>query len=169
MRKNQRLQKTRSMEQKLLGWFFLALILMIIPLPLSLQFYRPYTVLLVIFYWTLMARGAISLTLIWLLGLFTDLCTGTLFGQHAVAFVAVVYLLMKWQSQFRSFSLLQQSLFVLGFAGMAAGIEFWIFGVFQKITPPGAYWGAALLTGLCWPWFGFLLKRRDLHLSGLLS
>jgi len=83
----------------------LALILTLCPMPHWLILSRPVWVLLVLFFWALILPGRLIITLAWIVGIFLDVLSGTLLGEHAIALTLVTYLVSRLNNQLWMFSL----------------------------------------------------------------
>lgn len=136
-------------------WLFLfslllALVLdsLIITLPSSAIF--PSFSLLIVFYWAghFLDRSYIATAFI--MGLLNDTLFQTPLGAHALIFISLVYLLSRHRLHFRSFSYLQQALFVTGYF-VIFQIASWFF--FNPVLPNEQslyYWLMPIIAGICW-------------------
>lgn len=139
----------------------LALIICLLPLPISMVWYRPDLVLLVLMFWLVDSEGEIGLLTVWLTGLLVDLSTGTLIGVHCVGYLAVAYVILKINQQLKLYSIMTYYLVM----GLLVFMYYLILlltqtimgnyqGVLQTITMP-------VLTILLLPWlFWFLTQIR---------
>jgi rod shape-determining protein MreD len=66
------------------------LILMILPLPESVLYYRPHWVALMLIYWSLALPERVGLWFAFFSGIVVDVSQGTLLGQHALALVIII-------------------------------------------------------------------------------
>ena len=96
----------------------------VLPLPDAIAFLRPAWLLLAMIYWTIALPHRIGVVWAALVGLFQDVLTGTVLGQHALAMVMVVYIAQSVYKRMRVFPALQQSAVVFMLAGVAALISF---------------------------------------------
>ncbi|MBI5042177.1 MAG: rod shape-determining protein MreD [Gammaproteobacteria bacterium] len=136
----------------------LALLLVNLPLPDVLRILRPDWVLLVLLYWAMALPHRVGVGIAWLLGLFTDVLTGTLLGQHALAYSIVIYLMLKLHQRLRLHPLWQQSLSILSLLALSQLLLLWINGMIGRPVHSWLYWLPSLLGALLWP-FVFLLLR----------
>jgi rod shape-determining protein MreD len=73
---------------------------------------RPEFALLVLLYWLLRAPHMCNIGTAWLVGLLTDLASGSLFGQYALAYVLTAFIAVTYQRRLALFSYWQQSGYV---------------------------------------------------------
>jgi rod shape-determining protein MreD len=142
---------------------FLALILMIVPLPLSWQWMRPEWITLMLIYWVLREPDKVGVLTGWSLGLVMDIVGGVLLGQYALAMAVVVYLTHRLRNRMRFF-LFWQELFVvmilIGFSQLLLVTIEWLIG-----HPPRTvwYWSSTVLSVLLWPLFNRMIQYNILR------
>ena len=90
----------------------LAMGLRIAPLPPSLAVLNPDWVLLVLIYWSLAMPERVGIFHAWTFGLLTDVLTGRLLGQYALAYSLIIYICLKLHKRLRQFPFLQQGVFI---------------------------------------------------------
>jgi rod shape-determining protein MreD len=73
---------------------------------------RPEFALLVMLYWLLRAPHMCNIGTAWLIGLLTDLASGSLFGQYALAYVLTAFIAVIYQRRLALFNYWQQSGYV---------------------------------------------------------
>lgn len=137
-----------------------ALLLTLLPMPEWINAFRPVWVLLVLIFWALILPGRVSITLAWIMGIFLDVLSGTLLGEHALALTLVIYLAARLNNQLRMFSLFQQGMAVLF---MVLGYRFILFCIqgFLGDLPEGwFYWLSALTNMVLWPWVFIIMRDR---------
>lgn len=144
-----------------------ALILMILPLPDSVQIYRPNWVALVLIYWSMALPKRVGLWFAFVTGIFLDTSQGTLLGQHTLALVVVVFLNMNFYQRIRVLVLAQQAIYVFVLLLINQVLVAWVEGILGRPTPLLAYFGAPLVGMLIWPWVFVVLRdiRRKTALS----
>ncbi|MDV3237284.1 MAG: rod shape-determining protein MreD [Gammaproteobacteria bacterium] len=138
--------------------FVAALVLTVVPLPDDLRILRPDWVLLVLIYWCMALPQRVGVGIGWLLGLFTDVLTGTLLGQHALAYGLVAFLTLKLHQRLRLYPLWQQALSMLVLLALGQLLMLWINGIVGRPIHSWLYWMPSLTGALLWP-FVFLLLR----------
>lgn len=74
---------------------------------------RPDFVLLVIIFWILRAPDKCNIGTAWFIGLWVDLATGGVFGQHALAYTVTTFMAVIYQRRLVLFSNTQQLVYVL--------------------------------------------------------
>ena len=90
----------------------LAMCLRIAPWPGALAVFNPDWVLLTLIYWSLAVPERVGIFHAWTFGLLTDVLTGRLLGQYALAYSMVIYICLKLHKRLRQFPLIQQGLFI---------------------------------------------------------
>lgn len=134
-------------------------LLMLFPLPEWGEAVRPYFIALVLVYWTVEGSFRISLGISFLIGLFLDVATASLLGQHALGLVVMVYLVQRFRSRIRFFPMWQQSLSVLALLINDRFILLWIL-LFQGSRQfEWNFWLAPFVGALLWPWLFLLMDR----------
>ncbi|MCW8873557.1 MAG: rod shape-determining protein MreD [Xanthomonadales bacterium] len=136
-----------------------AMLLTLIPLPAFVDPLRPYWVALVLIYWCLETQGLISLGLAFVVGLALDLLTGSLFGQHALSLVVLVYLVTRFRARIRFFPPWQQALSVLALLVNDRIILLWIMSLRGEPLPAIDFWAAPVVGTAIWPWLFLILDR----------
>jgi rod shape-determining protein MreD len=146
----------------------LGLLLMLFPLPPAGDMLRPYFLALVLIYWTVEGDFRLGLGTSFALGLFLDIATASLLGQHALGLVIIVYLVQRFRSRIRFFPMWQQALAVLVLLVNDRIILLWIL-LFQGSTQISwTFWLAPLSGALLWPWLFLALDRvRRVARSGV--
>jgi rod shape-determining protein MreD len=87
-----------------------ALLLALLPMPLSLQPLRPYWLALVLAYWVMEDPDRIGLGFAFLIGLVADLVIGSLLGEQALRLVVITFILQRFRARLRFFPMSQQAL-----------------------------------------------------------
>lgn len=128
-----------------------AFVLTNLPLPEALRPMRPDWVLLVLIYWCMALPHRVGVGFGWLAGLFTDVLTGMLLGQHALAYSLVIFLTLKLHQRLRLYPLWQQSLSILVLLALGQLLLLWINGMIGRPIHSWAYWMPSLLGALLWP------------------
>ena len=93
--------------------FIVAMMLLVLPLPDWVIWYRPAWVLMVLLFWLVIMPERIGIGAAWMVGLLLDLLTGTVLGQHAIVLTVMAYFIIKFQAQIRSFPVWQKMLLIL--------------------------------------------------------
>ncbi len=136
--------------------FFLSMVLAIINLPdfvpAEMGFLRPEWVTLVLIYWLITLPKHVGIIIAWVVGMLMDLLSGSLLGQHAIAFVLVAFVISRFTQRLRMFRLWQQSIFIFAIVGMNQLINLWV-GIFTG-TVEWTFWYLlpSLISALVWSW-----------------
>jgi rod shape-determining protein MreD len=147
--------------------FLLALMLAVMPVPGWAQDFRPQWVTLALIYWCMALPQRVGVGSAWTLGIFTDVLTGTLLGQHALSLSVTAFLAVRLHRRIRIFPLWQQSLSVLVLLLVERLLSLWIIGATGRPTPSLWYWMPTLVSTLLWPWVYIVLRdvRRRFKVS----
>jgi len=160
-------QNKSSAGLVVLASLLVAMLLRIIPLPKELFFYNPDWVLLFLMYWAIAIPERIGVWHAWFIGLLSDVLTGRLMGQHALAYSVVVFVCVKLHLRWRSLPLSQQAVSVLLLLLVSQLLVFLTQGI-KGITSVGiAYWLPSLAGALVWPAIFKSLRwvRRHYHIA----
>ena len=146
--------------------FFIGMILEILPLPHWAVWARPEWVFIILLYWIVSVPHRIGFVVALIVGIAMDLLTGTLLGQHALAFIAVTYLILKFHPQLKNFPLWQQvgMIFILTLLELA--LQYWVMELAVGAPRNWGYWFPSLTTTIIWPWFCVLLRDRQEAIRG---
>lgn len=148
-----------SLRTSLLMWctLGLALLLSVVPMPEHLSVGRPLWLALVLTFWAMRYPYRVGLLTAWSLGVAQDVLYGTLFGQHGIALVLVVFLVLTLQQRLKHFPLWQHSLALLIIYGLAQLVLLWL-STLSGMRPEVIYYAVpALVSALLWPWLYMLL------------
>lgn len=144
-----------------------ALILMILPLPDSVQIYRPNWVALVLIYWSMALPKRVGLWFAFFTGIILDTSQGTLLGQHTLALLVIIFLNLNFYQRIRVLVLAQQAIYVFLLLLIDQVLVAWVEGILGRPTPLLAYFGAPFVGMLIWPWVFVVL--RDIRRKAALS
>ncbi len=147
--------------------FAAALLLTIVPLSDGLRPLRPDWVGLTLIYWSLALPERVSVGSGWLAGLFLDVLTGSLLGQHAFGLSVVAYLCVRLHQRIRLYPLWQQSLTVLMLLALHQLLSLWIERTIGRPSPGWIYWMPSVVGALLWPFVYQFLRgvRRQFSVS----
>lgn len=138
--------------------FLIAFILTLLPIPNWAVWLQPAWVLMILIYWTLAAPQRVNVGIACVTGLFLDILEGTLLGEHALAFIVVIYLVTRMYSRLRMFPVLQQSCVLFFLVLLYQFILFCIQGFLGALPTSWLFWSSALTSMLLWPWVYSLLR-----------
>lgn len=147
---------------RLTSWWFagtllVALLFMLVPLPAALEPFKPYWLALVLLYWALESEGRVGLGLAFLLGLGADLFDGVLLGEQALRLCALVFIVLRFRSRLRFFTMWQQILAVLALLLNDRILLLLVRLLSGAPMPPAAWWIAPFMGAALWPFLFLLL------------
>jgi rod shape-determining protein MreD len=152
------------------GWiitltFVVALMLTILPLPDWAQTLRPQWMALALIYWCIALPDRVGVVIGWMIGLITDVASGALMGQNAIAFALLAYLAIKLHLRMRLFPLWQQAMSIMILIALFQMITLWIRGTIGQSPPSWSYWYPSLTSMLLWPVVFMVLRgvRRQFN------
>lgn len=131
----------------------------IFAIPISLKDFNPDWVLLILIYWVLAVPERVGVFNAWVIGLFVDVLTGRLLGQHALAYALIVYASLRFHKWLRQCLLPQQSLFIFFCLFFSQAMEF-VIETFQGDAPQLAlsFWMPAFTGILLTPFIYMALR-----------
>lgn len=119
---------------------------------------KPDFVALVVLYWCVEEPRKMGFVAAWLLGMLMDVADGTLFGQHALAYIILAYAGIVLHRRVRMFAVTPQALHIIPLlllndliiviVRMLAGVDF----------PGWHYFIGSFVAGALWPPLSALLK-----------
>jgi rod shape-determining protein MreD len=136
-----------------------ALGLAIVPLPKTLDAFRPDFLVLVVFYWSIESPRAGGLTLAFMAGLALDVIKGVVLGQHALALTLMAAWATHLRLRLRVFSVLHQSLTIFALLTGYQFILFWVDGATGNPVTTFSRWLAPVIGALIWPLLAGTLSR----------
>ena len=104
----------------------MALLVTLLPLPMGWRGLRPDLVALALFYWVLVLPHRVGVATAFTVGFAQDLIEGAPLGLSSPGLMLATLLLLYNYQRIRQFDLLQQSLAILVFLLLSAGIEQWL-------------------------------------------
>lgn len=137
----------------------IAMMLRIAPWPNFAKFFNPDWILLVLIYWSLAVPERVGIFNAWFVGLLTDVLTGRLMGQHALAYSIVIFLCLKLHKRLRRFPMFQQALFVLVALLISQSLLFWTDNIRNPLRYEAAFWLPVITGTLCWSSVYSILRK----------
>jgi rod shape-determining protein MreD len=137
--------------------FIVAMMLLVLPFPDWVVWYRPAWVFMVLIFWMMVSPDRVGIGVAWFVGLFLDLLTGTMLGQHALVLSLIAYFMLKFQAQIHSFPIWQQTLLVFFLMILYVGLQYWLMALMGLGPDTWKYGLSILTTTLLWPWVSLLL------------
>lgn len=143
------------------------MILRILPLPQEFFVYNPDWILLFLIYWNMAIPARIGVGFSWFVGVFADVLTGRMLGQHALAYAIIAFLCVRLHRQLRLYPLYQQALTVLVFLLLSQVVIFWTQNIKAHIPADPTYWYPSVVGALLWPPIFVTLRhvRRHFNIS----
>jgi rod shape-determining protein MreD len=129
----------------------LAMSLRIAPWPGFISSINPDWVLLTLIYWSLAVPERAGIFHAWTFGLLTDVLTGRLFGQYALAYSLVIYICLKLHKRLRQFPVVQQGLFIFFCLLLSQLLLFLIKNLQHPAQLKASFWLPVFTGTLCWP------------------
>ena len=134
------------------------LLLTIMPLPESLDPFRPDWLALLVIFWAMQLPRTWSIGTAWIIGLILDVSQGTLLGQHSLAFCVIVFMTVRFHLLMRVFPLPQLTATVFGLLAVYQFLLFWTNGVAGTHAASTVYWGPVITGALIWPLLVMILS-----------
>ena len=141
----------------------IALMATIMPMPLSLDAFRPDWVLVVLLYWCLALPTRVNVITAWVMGFLMDVLLGSVLGVHAAAMALSVYIIAVNFQKIRNFSVWQQALIVGVSAALYHLLVFWLQRFLTDIVFLPSYLYPVFTTIVLWPWAFLLLRKVRRH------
>ena len=141
----------------------IALIATIMPLPLSVDAFRPDWVLVVLIYWCLALPSRVNVISAGFVGLVLDVLLGSILGVHTAAMAIAVYIVAGNFQKIRNFSVWQQALIVGVLSALYHLIVFWMQRFLTDAVFLPSYLYPVITTIILWPWAFLLLRQIRRH------
>lgn len=150
-----------------MGSLLAAMVLRILPLPHAWFVFNPDWVMLFLVYWAMAIPERVGVGYAWCVGLFCDVLTARMLGQHGLAYAVVAYICVKMHRQLRLYPVFQQMFPVLLMLLLGQLLVFWTQNIKAASTIGLDYWLPAFGGTLAWPAVFPLLRwlRRSYHIS----
>jgi len=141
----------------------IALIATIMPLPLTVDAFRPDWVLVVLIYWCLALPSRVNVITAGFVGLLLDVLLGSILGVHTAAMAIAVYIVAGNFQKIRNFSVWQQALIVGVLSALYHLIVFWMQRFLTDAVFLPSYLYPVITTIILWPWAFLLLRKIRRH------
>lgn len=146
--------------------FLVGMVLEVIPLPHWAVWARPEWVFIILIFWVVSRPQYVGIAVAFFVGILIDLLTGTLLGQHALAFTFVMYLIIAFYPQLKLFPLWQQLGIIFMLTLLQLALQCWVLEIIGTLPRNWGYWMPALTSTVIWPWFYLLFKDRHETIRG---
>lgn len=142
----------------------LALLLGLLPLPVSVRPIRPYWLALVLMYWVIETPGRVGIGFAFVMGVLADFRYGGLLGEQALRLVVMSFIVQRFRARLRFFPMPQQALVIGGLLFNDCVVATALHLTLGQPLLPWSYWSAPLLGMLLWaPLFVLLDALRLGH------
>jgi rod shape-determining protein MreD len=135
----------------------------IMPLPLSVDAFRPDWVLIVLIYWCMALPDKVNIITAWIMGLLMDVLLGSVLGVHAAAMAIAVFIVAENFQKIRNFSIWQQALITGVLAALYHLVVFWLQRFLIDVSFLTSYLYPVITTIILWPWVFYLLRKVRRH------
>lgn len=139
--------------------FFVAFLLVALPLPQALSYWRPELVTMVLVFWVLNEPGKVGVWTAFLLGLLLDVLMATTFGVYPMMLAVVAYLTRLSYRWVKVFSLWQTGGLVFALVLVSLIVKRILLGVLGSGPDSLLFWVPALTSALVWPTVMLSLRR----------
>src|SRR5690625_3477951 len=158
------MNRHRARNWLFVGSLLLSLFLLLLPLPDAVAAFKPYWPALVLVYWALEWPDKVPLGLAFATGLGADLLDGVLLGDQALRLAVLVFLVIRFRSRLRFFSMWQQILVMLALLLNNRVLQL-VIGLFAgQPLPPVGFWIAPFVGAVIWPLVFLLLDDLNTRL-----
>lgn len=142
-------------------------VLQIIPMPSTIDLYRPDWLFMILVYWAMALPNRVGVITAGVCGLILDILYGTALGVHSFSMAVPVYIVSSNYQRFRNYSMLQQALLILVLCSVFHLIVYWLQYLITGIEFNWMFLRPAITSVIFWPWlFWFLRKfRRNLRVT----
>lgn len=135
-----------------------SLILSALPLPSFAVPFQPYWTTLVVVYWCLALPEILGIKFAFFTGLFVDLISSTIIGEHALIYTLIAYMTLLLYSRIRLHPFFQQTLVVGVLLMPQLLIGLWIEGMLYGVELQWLLLMPLLTSMLVWPWIFSVLR-----------
>ncbi len=142
---------------------FFALVMALMPLPISFEPYRPDWVLMVLMYWSLAVPHRLNIGTAWVVGLLMDLASGSPLGVNSLTYSVCIFITASNFQKIRNFSLWQQSILIALFLTLYHLMQFWLNHFLMGVYFSPHYMCPVLTGMLCWWWIFLILRKYRRH------
>lgn len=143
----------------------IAVMASIMPLPLSVDAFRPDWVLIVLIYWCMALPGRVNIITAWVMGFLMDVLLGSVLGVYAAAMAISVFIVAGNYQKIRNFSIWQQALITGVIAALYHLVVFWLQRFLIDASFLTSYLYPVITTIILWPWVFYLLRKVRRHFS----
>lgn len=139
------------------SWIF-AWILTQIPLPNSIEAFRPEWLMMIFIFWGLIAPEKVTVTIAFIAGIFIDVLYGSLLGQYAITMALLIYFSQFFKNRYRLFPAWQQAFLILILVALGKLILLIIHWLLGYPSVSFWYWAPLISSMLIWPYMYKILR-----------
>ena len=145
------------------GWFIIlsllvGLLLNLLPINEPLLILRPDFVALVLLFWGAHQPQRVGMSVAFVMGLLMDVVNSSMFGQHALAYSVMIFIVLLLRRRIHLFGLLKQAP-QIGLLLLFTQFIMLLTELLKRADFPGWHYFLASFTGmLLWPLISLLLK-----------
>lgn len=140
--------------------FVIAIFLTILPLPHWMIWARPQWIFALLLFWVITMPFACGVGLAWIVGIMTDIVTGTALCSHALTFVLLVYFILKMHRYITHSFMWQQIGIIALFSSFNVMLRSVILGFSGNHTHLGLSMLSVITTALIWPVMFTILNHK---------
>ena len=139
--------------------FFVAFVLMVVPMPAWAAYYRPDWAALALVYWAFALPHSVGPMMGFIVGLLVDLLLVQTFGLAATSYALLAFMAQRSHQQIRMFPLWQQAITVGVFIAITKLVLAWLTSFVTPFSIGYSYWLSTLSNVIIWPVVYFLLRE----------
>jgi rod shape-determining protein MreD len=144
--------KTINLYTYIFVSFFLAAIFSAIKLPKILEIVWPQWIILVLIFWVLTLPNRVSFGLTFVIGLLLDTLSGSILGEHALALVLPIYLIIKFNNKITFNKAGGQMFLIFLLIIIYQAVLYWIHSIAKNnVAITSTYWLSSITSALVWP------------------
>lgn len=143
-----------------------ALLLMLLPISATAAKLRPDLIMLVLIYWAMALPHRIGIFTAFVAGLLVDSATSSLIGEHALAYVLSIWIVLTYHKRLRVSVRWKQTLLAITLLFFSKFVAAIVLGITRGAIPDAIFWASPLTALFIWPWLFPSLRnlRRRFHI-----
>ena len=135
-----------------------AFIINLIPLPWSLQIFRPDILLLILIYWGINYSQKVSLLAVFLLGVLGDVANGGVLGQTSLLYIFLIFIAVSIHRRIRLFKPFMQILYLFPALLLTKVFLLGLLVAIDGVSPSLGYFLPVISTVIFWPLVHFVIQ-----------
>lgn len=137
---------------------FVALVMMLLPVPRWLFYFWPDWMALVMLYWAMTHPHRVGPLIALLISLLLEVLFVSHFGVIGAGLVVVVFIVNRIHAQLRAMSVWQQAIVMAFLVGLFKLLTGWLTGMVSDFIISVEYWYSLMSSFLIWPFLVILLN-----------